>query len=151
MRTARTLKPSSTLHGKLRAAIEFEPLRLLYEQRAPRVLVVECPSILSTASTSIVFPPTIRDVWMTEPFKQKHWQNSSLPIVLRPSRSHYGCPSVCLRSCEANTYFSMSSRTQDCLLSYGRYLEVADLKVERCNVELQFDSTPCSNRLTNVL
>jgi len=27
--------------------------------------------------------PTIRDVWMTEPFKRKHWQNSSLPIAFR--------------------------------------------------------------------
>jgi len=43
----------------------------------------------------------------------------------------------------------MSSRAQDRLPIYARYLEVADLKVERRDVELQFDSTPlCSSRLT---
>jgi len=48
--------------------------------------------------------------------------------------------SLCSR--EANAYCSMSSRAQDRLPVYARYLEVADLKVERRNVELQFDSTP---------
>jgi len=36
---------------------------------------------------------------------------------------------VCLCSREANAYCSMSSRTQDRLPIYTRYIEVADLKV----------------------
>jgi len=31
-----------------------------------------------------IHKPPIRDVWMSETLKRKYWQNSSLPIVLRP-------------------------------------------------------------------
>ena len=75
----------------------------------------------------------------------------STRVFSGPSRSHYGRPSVYPRSREANTYCHDVVQDSGPPSELSCYLEVADLKVERRNVELQFDSTPlCSSRLTPV-